>query len=166
MIVIVFGLPGSGKSYFAERLAAKMDCEYVNSDRLRKEMFSTRTYSAEEKNEVYTRMQSAMRNALLQKKDIVIDATFHRDKTRKAFLAAAGEKGKVAFIEIIANEQTVRERLKKSRPHSEADFEVYQLIRQQWEPLDDRHLTLESTDHNIEYMLQKAAVYLQQQNDK
>ena len=56
MVIIVCGLPGSGKSYFAERLAKKIDADYVNSDRLRKELFPSRTYSDREKATVYWRM--------------------------------------------------------------------------------------------------------------
>ena len=49
---------------------------------------------------------------------------------------------------------------------SEADFEVYQKIKNQWEPLNEDHLILQSTDDNINEMLNKAAGYLQLQNEK
>lgn len=39
MIVIVLGLPGSGKSYFAARFAELIHADHVNSDRVRKSMF-------------------------------------------------------------------------------------------------------------------------------
>ena len=38
MVVIVFGLPGSGKSYFASRLAGIISADYINSDRVRREI--------------------------------------------------------------------------------------------------------------------------------
>ena len=59
MVILVLGLPGSGKSYFAGRLAQKINAEYLNSDQIRKEMFQGRTYSDSEKAKVY--------EALLQK---------------------------------------------------------------------------------------------------
>lgn len=34
MIFIVFGLPGSGKSYFASHLAEMKNAQYINFDRL------------------------------------------------------------------------------------------------------------------------------------
>jgi predicted kinase len=166
MIIIVFGLPGSGKSYFAERLAADMGAAYINSDRLRKKMFSSRTYAEQEKEEVYLAMLARMKEAMLQKTSIVIDATFHREKIRKRFIAEAGGKGHILFIEVRANEDIIRERLSQPRPDSEADYEVYRLIQKQWQPLKSRHLVLESTNSNIEYMLQKTAVYLQPHYDK
>jgi hypothetical protein len=36
----------------------------------------------------------------------------------------------------------------------------------QWEPIEEPHLLLQSTNDNIEDMLQKAANYLQLNNDK
>jgi len=35
MIIIVFGLPGSGKSYFASKLAERINARYINSDVIR-----------------------------------------------------------------------------------------------------------------------------------
>ena len=76
------------------------------------------------------------------------------------------EEGNIKFIEVWADETIIKERLKQSRPDSEADFEVYKLIKQSWEPLGRPHLSLESTNKNIDNMLQKAAQYLRLNDDK
>ncbi len=165
MIVIVFGLPGSGKSYFASRLAELINAEYLNSDRLRKEMFQHRTYSDKEKESVYNKMLEKMQSATAQKKSLVLDATFHKRETRKLFIDKIKE-GDIYFIEVWADETITKERLKQSRPDSEADFEVYKLIKQSWEPLGKLHLLLKSTNKNIDNMLQKAAQYLRLNDDK
>jgi len=115
MVVIVFGLPGSGKSYFAERLAKKLNADYVNSDRLRKEMIAVRTYSEQEKAVVYNVMLEKMKETIKQKKSIVLDATFHNIKTRKLITKAAKEKDRICFIEITADENLTRQRLKRHR---------------------------------------------------
>lgn len=158
MVVLVLGLPGSGKSYFGSRLAEMIHADYVNSDRLRKELFSKRTYSDLEKTKVYNAMLGKMEMALAKKKNVVVDATFHKKETRELFK----RKGEVRiyFIKVWADKNITIERLKKSRPYSEADFEVYQMIRKQWEPLKEPCLVLESTNENIDDMLQKAVQYL------
>ena len=158
MIVLVLGLPGSGKSYFAERLANQLDAEYRNSDRLRRELFPKRTYSEQEKAMVYSMMFEKMEEALHQNRSLVLDATFHKKETRHPFLAKG--EGKISIIEVRADEETIRQRVQKNRPISEADFDVYQFIKQEWEPLDAPHLVLESTNHNIDDMLQQAQEYL------
>ena len=165
MIIVVFGLPGSGKSYFAARLAKNLNADYVNSDGLRKEMFAVRTYSEQEKAAVYKAMLQRMKEALKQSRSIVLDATFHIIETRNLFTREAKAKDRICFIEITTNENLARQRLNKERAYSEADFEVYQLTRRHWEPLKEAHLILESTDENIESMLKKAAEYLNSNDD-
>lgn len=160
MIVFVFGLPGSGKSYFASRLAKKINAIYVNSDKLRKESFAERDYTEQEKKAVYNKMLDQMMQAINQKENIVLDATFHKKSTRKTFIDELKGKEDVFFIEVQADENTIRERVKKPREYSEADFEVYKLIRQQYEPLNEPHLTIRSTNDNINEMLEQGIEYL------
>jgi len=159
VIVIVFGLPGSGKSYFAQRLADMLNAEYVNSDRLRKELFSIRTYSASEKAQVYKAMLNNMNKGIVQGRDLVLDATFHKNESREMFAEKAGKED-LMFMEVQADEQIIRERLKKSRPYSEADYNVYLQTKEQWDPMSAPHLVLQSTNNNIDVMLQGAAKYL------
>lgn len=166
MIIIVCGLPGSGKSYFASRLAGENNAEYVNSDRLRKDMFQSRTYSEQEKTAVYNAMLERMNEAISSKRNLVIDATFHYSKIRQRFITNAAGKADIIFIEVRADENIIKERLKIKREYSEADFEIYQLIRSQWEDLREPHLLLESTNENIDNMLEIAAQYLHKNNDE
>ena len=165
MIVIVFGLPGSGKTYFASRLAKVINAGYINSDITRKEIFKKRIYSDEEKRTVYNKMLEQMEESVKHKKNLVLDATFHKKDIRKMFEDEMKGKGGIFFIEIQADENTTRERLKKPRPDSEANFEVYKLISKQNEPLEEPHLILKSTDDNIDEMLRKSSEYLKIKND-
>lgn len=160
MIVIVFGLPGSGKSYFASRLADRIHSGYVNSDRVRKELFEKREYTDQEKKVVYREMLKEMNRAVEQKHDLVLDATFHKKETRDLFIKEAEGKETVFFIEVQADEAVIKERLKKARPYSEADYDVYRMISQKNEPLSEPHLILQSTNDNIAEMLEKAVTTL------
>jgi len=160
MVVIVFGLPGSGKSYFASRLAKRIDADYINSDRLRKEMFKMRTYSRQEKESVYKTMLQRMKQDVAQNKNVVLDATFHKKEKRKPFIKEMKTKGGIYFIEIVAEEGIIRERLKGKRRYSEADFKVYKIISSENEPLPESHVVLQSTNSNIKEMLGKAVDYL------
>lgn len=160
MIVIVMGLPGSGKSYFAKRLATIIHAGYISSDKVRKTLIARRTYVEEEKELVYADMLEQMQQVIRENKDVVLDATFYKDAIRKKFIQAAGEKIEIIFIEIIAGEELIQERLKQKRADSEADFSVYKIIRGRWEPLQQAHLQLESTNNNIDSMLDKTLKYL------
>lgn len=164
MVVIVFGLPGTGKSYLASRLAARMGADYVNSDRIRKKMYVNRTYSSKEKLFVYDEMLDQMEQAVKQKKPVILDATFYQDAIRNKFLKAAGNN--ISFIEVKADESVIKERLKQKRVNSEADFNVYKIIQSQFEPMKEPHLILHSTDDNITDMLNEAITYLRVTDDE
>ena len=166
MIVIVFGLPGSGKSYFASHLASMINADYINSDKVRRTMFDIRTYSIKEKLSVYHEMLTQMKEVVKQNKNVVLDATFYNNDIRKKSLDEAIGAGSIFFIEVKAEESVIRKRLQEKRVDSEADFEVYKKIKKQWKPLHEDHLILQSTNDNINEMLYKAADYLHLKDDK
>ena len=128
-------------------------------------MFPDRTYSTEETLSVYDEMLAQMRQKTKQHRNVVVDATFHRDEVRRKFFEAAKEVDRMIYIEVRAEESLVKERLKISREDSEADFDVYKKIKNKWQPLNDDHLILHSTDDNLDAMLEKTAAHLQLMND-
>src|SRR5579863_6554441 len=164
MIILVMGLPGSGKTYFASRFANLIHADYINSDRVRQRMFPFRSYSEREKASVYDEMLELMRQAIRQDKDMVLDATFFKSDIRRKFIDGAG--GDIVLIEVAAEESVIEKRLKQKRPDSDSDFEVYKLIKVQWEPFSGHRLILISSDHYIEDMLHQALGYLKLRNDK
>ncbi len=166
MIIIVFGLPGSGKSYFASHLASMINAEYINSDIVRKKLFHKRTYSEQEKLLVYNEMIRQMRKVAKQNRNVALDATFYSNDIRQKFVEGIKDINDIIFIEVTAEESVNRKRLEKAREDSEADFEVYKKIKNEWEPLRQDHLILKSTNDNIREMLEKTADYLYLKNDK
>ncbi len=161
MVMIVFGLPGSGKSYFASRLAVPLAALYVNSDERRMKLFSTRTYTDAEKMLVYDSMLADLVAAMKDKKSIVLDATFYTEAIRNRFeQAAKAYNEQVIYIEVTAPENIISERLKKPRLYSEANVDVYRKLKVIFEPLLKDHLVLTSTNYNITSMLEKALQYI------
>ncbi|MGI9545288.1 MAG: AAA family ATPase [Cyclobacteriaceae bacterium] len=166
MVIVVFGLPGSGKSYFASRLAKKLNAWYVNSDGLRKELLPERTYSSGEKLSVYQAMLEMMTVGIGENQTMVLDATFYKKNIRNIFIEQVGSQNEtLIFIEVQAKEKLIKERLNRSRADSEADFLVYQKIKKEFEPLAASHLVLESGSDNIDAMLTQALDYLKNLHD-
>src|SRR5687767_7980166 len=133
MIIIVFGLPGSGKSFFASKLAERLEALYITSDKIRVAMKAKGKYTFEDKLLVYHEMTKEADQALKLKKSIVVDGSFYHHKMRNLFISLAEiHHTPIRFIEITARERIIKERLKKPRNDSEADFGVYQLIRKQF----------------------------------
>lgn len=165
-IIVVAGLPGSGKSYFARRLAARLDAKHINSDAVRKAMGASGRYSFEDKLVVYTQMVKMTDRFLDEQKVVVVDATFYHPTMRDMFLTVAQLRDiDIYFIQITAKESLIEERLKKPREDSEADFQVYKDIRAQLQQMTNPHLNLESTNDNIESMLNEAVAYIGNRHD-
>ena len=166
MIAIVFGLPGSGKSYFAVKLAELINASYISSDQLRMQLYANRTYKENEKLLVYDAMLLKMKDHLLQGENVVLDATFYKNEIRQKFIKAGKKLSELVFVEINANETLTWERLQKKRLDSEADFEVYKKVKALWEPMKDDHLILQSTNENLAEMLRQAENYIHLKDDK
>ncbi|WP_037575976.1 AAA family ATPase [Sporocytophaga myxococcoides] len=161
MVIIIAGLPGSGKSFFAEKLAKLIDARYLSSDIIRKELFQNPDYSEEEKEAVYSEMRLRMNKILFGKKDVILDATFIKDDLRKSFCKECiPHKITCKTIIISANEEDIKLRVSQKRPFSDADYSVYQKMKEQFELPQTEFLKLDSSHDDINLMLTKAVAYL------
>lgn len=166
MIIIVSGLPGSGKSYFGERLAAYLGANYINSDQVRVALHASGKYSVRDKLVVYKEMLLQTAGFLEQKKDVVVDATFYYHTMREMFLRLAyGHNEPIRVIEVTADENLIRQRLQKPRKYSEADYSVYEKVRDDFEAITMPHLTLQSTNDNLDAMLETAITYIKSEGE-
>ncbi len=161
MIVIVFGLPGSGKSYFARALALRLNGLLISSDAVRRQMNRNGKYDDEAKTAVYLKMLSIMESGIKEHKNVVLDATFYKAGIRRLFKEKATELGEpLNLIEISAAEDTIKTRVASKRTDSEADFGAYLEVKQAFEPLTDSHLVLYSDREALDQMLAAAITYL------
>jgi len=161
MVILVFGLPGSGKTTLAAELAGRLKALYLSSDRVRKEMIRDVSYTPEEKLAVYERMVELATEAVVRRDDdVVVDATFHREDERRLFRKLLSDRTAMYVIEIRAKEELIRERLEAPREDSDADFAVYEKISAEWEPEFDEHLVLWSERNNLEELVHEAMDYM------
>jgi predicted kinase len=161
MIILVFGLPGTGKTYFAERLAKKIDAVHLNTDIVREKLHFKGHYDEKTKQQVYNELFKQAQMEFKKGADVIVDGTFHLSRRREQLENLMKEENmKIHYIEIKASEKTARKRLKKSRKHSEADFNVYEKIKNEFESLEKDCLELWSDREDIEEMINKAQKYI------
>ena len=157
MMVLVGGLPGSGKTYFAKRLASKIDAVWLSSDSVRKSLTATGKYKLGERMHIYKELARLAELRLIESQNVIIDATFSRQNMRDLFTFLADKLSvPLHFIWVYANEELIKERLQRQRQDSEADFSVYQKIRDEFDPLNLPFTKIESTNDNVESMLEMA----------
>jgi predicted kinase len=167
MIILIAGLPGSGKSYFAEKLAERLEAVYINSDQVRKAEQASGQYSFQDKFKVYKEMARLATHALKEQKAVIIDATFYQQSMRDLFFTLAKTLlVPTVFIEVFADEALIKERLNTPRKYSEADFKVYEKIKNEFEHITEPHLRLESTNENMGNMLNTAIQYIHNKHER
>ena len=161
MILIVFGLPATGKTHLSEMTAIKFDAVHLNTDIIRKELNLQGKYDEHSKHMVYDHMLEQMVHHALNNQDIIVDGTYQKEEHRNQYLQKARELNQeLYFIELRAKEQTIKERMQSDRNHSEADFQVYKYLKRSFEQKNEPHLILWTDEHTDTELLNNIKLYI------
>lgn len=148
MLIIVCGLPGSGKTTLARELAGRVHAVHFSSDALRKKALAKPTYSEDEKMLIYDELARMAAASLAEGKDVIVDATYYSRMQRERMRKVAQDAGAKSFTLLcVLSEEETRRRLSRRKPGgiSDADFGVYLKIRMVFEPLDEPHLEVDGS---------------------
>jgi predicted kinase len=151
-IIVVSGLPGTGKSYFCRRLAERLPYLILESDALRKKLFPTPTYSAEESTYLFRAIHQLLEGLLKKGIPIILDATNLSERNREyLYSIAEHSNARLVLVEVKAPPELVRKRLKarvkasNPREHSDADWAIYEKMRPAAEKINRRHYTVDTS---------------------
>ena len=160
MLILICGLPATGKSTVARRLAKALDAEVLRTDIVRKALIGNPTYTEEEKNLIYKTVFLIAEYLIKHDVNVIIDGTFYKDLLRKEAKNIAKKHCKRFFlIETSCPEAVVLKRLGKRERNlkspSDADIDVYYKIKGLFEPIKESHITID-TDWGLEDSLKEA----------
>ena len=151
-LVVVSGLPGSGKSYFCRRLASRHPIARLESDALRKALFGQPTHSPEESRRLFAACHYVLDQLLGAGISALLDATNLREVHRRQLYAIADRhRAKLVLVSLRAPAAVVEERLaSRARRSDLADLsdagpEVYQRMRSLDEPIGRPHIVVDTT---------------------
>lgn len=164
VLVILCGLPGTGKSHFARALIDRAPAFlWVNSDYCRKLLVSggTPDYSREEHQRVFAAMHALVAELLAAGHPVVFDATNLNEEVRRPLYAAAAGAGVAPLlIRFTASRSLTRQRLAEREQgiaeaaHSDAGWAVYQRMADADGPAPRPHLLVARPEH-LEWALRE-----------
>jgi hypothetical protein len=160
-LIVVFGLPFTGKSTFARQLADVIEGRVISSDFTRDDILLRSNYGHKAKEKVYAEMLR-MAVCLIENGDsVVLDGTYYKESLRRKVVKKARGLHLIShFIEVTADEEVIRDRIRAKRKEIDADYDIYLNIRAQFEPLCSYHLILHSDCQTPEEMLTKALIFI------
>jgi aminoglycoside phosphotransferase family enzyme/predicted kinase len=146
VLVLVGGLPGTGKSTLAHGLANKSGFTVIRSDAVRKELATAAEghppagldkgiYAPSWTERTYTECLRRVEHLLFEGRRVIVDATFREEEQRRRFLQVARRWGVPALMLLCeADPATARQRLEQRHGDaSDADASVYRELAERWE---------------------------------
>lgn len=135
-LIIVSGLPGTGKSYLSRRLAGRIPVCIVETDTIRKSLWEKPVYDIEESAFLFKIWHELVFGLLVQGITVIFDATnlieYHRER-----LYNIGERtnAKIIVVATRVPEKVVKRRLDARKyqtaaiEKSDADWSIYETMK-------------------------------------
>ncbi len=159
--VVVSGLPGTGKSYFCAKLSGRLPFVILESDALRKTLFSPPSYSPQESAHLFRALHLLIERLLKRGIPLILDATNLSERDRERLYSIAERlDARLILVRVEAPPELVYQRLKarsnggNSGNNSDADWAVYRKMQPSVEKISRRHYAVD-TSRDISPVLDK-----------
>lgn len=176
-LIVVAGLPGTGKSFIADKIAERIDARILRTDEIRKEIagippeeeryeeFGEGIYDKEMDRKTYLEVIERARDCLKEGGSCILDATFSKRRYRDLAFDLAGEL-EIPFliVECTCPEEVVIERINSrmedGRSISDATISIYRKMKDRFEKIEEDEIrVVVDTSGNIELMIERLATY-------
>lgn len=161
VLVVVSGLPGTGKSYFSRRLAQNLPSAILESDALRRQLFRVPDYSAPESQRLFAACHRLIEELLRSGITVIFDATNLVEQHRERLYRICDMlRLRLIIVWVKAPRDVVRQRLQNRRngadaeDNSEADWSVYQRMKLRVESIGRNHFVVD-TSQDISPVVEK-----------
>jgi predicted kinase len=152
VLVVVSGLPGTGKSYFCRNLAHRIDLVVLESDRMRKQLFPSPTYDKEESTQLFKACHGLVEELLKKGINVALDATNLEEHNRERLYHIADQSGaRLVIVRMEAPPEVVHQRLEQRvnredrSDHSDADWNVYSNMKSTVDKIGRNHFAVDSS---------------------
>ena len=166
-LIVVSGLPGTGKSHFSRRLVERVPVVIVESDAMRKILAPSPTYSSSESGRLFKACHALIEDLLVGGVSVLFDATNLIERNRERLYNIAHKtSAKLIIVRTLAPLDMVSDRLRQrhERPdqedNSDADISVYHRMASTDEPIRRNYFSVD-TSRDIAPAIEKVAREIQ-----
>ncbi len=149
-LVIVSGLPGTGKTHFSRELSKRFSFVTLESDVLRRVLNQSPTHSHSESARLFSAIHSLCETLLRDGISVIVDATNLTEKHRQYFYDISDRTGSnLIIVQITAPTLVIKERLEKrgkeAGNNSDADWKVYLRMKKSVDKIKRKHYSLNTS---------------------
>ncbi len=163
VLIVVSGLPGTGKSYFSRRMAERVPLVIVETDAMRKVLFPIPTYSGIENAGLFRACHALIEDLLCKGIPVLFDATNLVENNRERLYNIAHKtNAKLILVRVEAPLEVVTQRLQRREDgnsledNSTADRSIYRRMASSVEPIRRNHFAVD-TSRDIAPVIEKIA---------
>lgn len=153
VLVMLTGLPGTGKSNLARQLAEVLPFAIVESDQVRKILFPQCEYTGEESQWVHRTCHALMDKLLVKGVRVIYDATNLHERHRElVYRLADAREVKLIVVKVVSPEAVASQRLRNRQGDvkddddvSDADVKVYRRMSRSVDPIRRNHVVVDTS---------------------
>jgi predicted kinase len=151
-VIVLVGLPGSGKSHLARAIRQQVPAVQLDSDALRSVLFSRPQHTKMEHARLFPALHVLMERLLSRGYTLIVDATNLKEANRRPYYQiAARHDVPLVLVRTWAPWPVIRKRLlMRSTKRAPEDFstatvEVYEAMRAESERLRRKHISVDTS---------------------
>jgi predicted kinase len=152
VFVVVSGLPGTGKSFFSRKLAERQPFYIIESDAMRKVLFSSPSYNPDESARLFAACHLLMDWLLKNGVPVIFDATNLSERHRAHLYRISDRTGaRLILVRVEAPQAVAQQRLQSRKgtdnpeDKSDADWEVYRMMKSRVDNLQRNHFAVDTS---------------------
>jgi predicted kinase len=149
-LAVLVGLPASGKSSIARGLSARTGAVVIESDAVRRLLFSRPSYSGTESRRLFRAIHAAIEQLLADGRSAILDATnVAEDEREPLYSIAERTTARFVLVQVTAPPRVLRARLiereTSAMSNSEADLGVYERMRARVDTIQRPHHVVDTS---------------------